>query len=86
MRRDSILLFLLAFGLAIFSISQVVQTIRHAGELGAMLYVQAILFGLLFFVSMFILAFGLYASEDDRGKVVKRVALFDRLLNKEKKK
>jgi hypothetical protein len=85
MKRDSILLFVLAFGLAIFSIAQLVATIKNAGELGAMLYVQAILFGLLFVASMVILAFGLYASEDEQGRVVKRVALFDRLLNKEKR-
>jgi hypothetical protein len=85
MRRDSILLFVLAFGLAIFSIAQLVQTIKHSAELGSMVYVQGGLFGLLFLVSMVTLAFGLYASEDDRGRVVKRIAFFDRLLNKEKK-
>ena len=71
--------------MAIFSISQLVQTVKHAGEMGGMVWVQAILFGILFLVSMMLLAFGLYASEDERGKVVKRVALFDRFLNKEKK-
>ncbi len=85
MRKDSIVLFLLAFLMAIFSISQLVQTVKHAGEMGGMVWVQAILFGILFLVSMTLLAFGLYASEDERGKVVKRVAFFDRLLNKEKK-
>jgi hypothetical protein len=85
MKRDWLLLFLLAFGLAIFSISQLVQTIKHAGELpSVLLYIQISLFGLLFVASMMILAFGMYATEDGRGKVVKRVKLFDRLLNKEK--
>lgn len=83
MKRDWLLLFLLAFGLAIFSISQLVQTIKYSGELGGLVYLQAILFGLLFLVSMFVLAFGLYATEDGKGRVVKRVKLFDRLLNKE---
>lgn len=84
MKRDWLLLFLLAFGLAIFSISQLVQTIKHAGEMpGFLLYLQAILFGLLFVGSMLVLAFGMYATEDGRGRIVKRVKLFDRLLNKE---
>jgi hypothetical protein len=85
MRRDSIVLFLLAFLMAVISISQLVQTVKHANEMGGMVWVQAILFGILFVVSMAMLAFGLYTSEDERGKVVKRVAFFDRLLNKEKK-
>ncbi len=85
MKFETTLIFVLSLALAVFSLAQMVSSFRAAPEAGATAYISAFLYLALFLCSMFLLAFGMYAAEDDRGKVVKRVKLFDKWLSKEKK-
>lgn len=84
-KNEWTLIFILALLVGILSLAQLVQTAKVLGELGPFGFVQLVIFGLIFLAMMFLLIFGMYASEDHRGKVVKRVKLFDRWLSKEKK-
>jgi hypothetical protein len=82
MKLDLTILFVLALALAVFSASQMVQAIRNIGQGGI---VMVVLCGLLFIFAMFMLAFGMYATEHEKGKIKNRVKLFDRWLDKESK-
>ncbi len=85
MKNEWTLIFVLALLVGVLSLAQLVQTAKVLGELGPFGFVQLVAFGLIFLAMMFLLVFGMYASEDNRGKVVKRVKLFDKWLSKEKK-
>lgn len=85
MKIETMLVFVLSLALAVFSIAQIVSSFKAVSDIGTSAYISAFLYIALFFCSMFLLAFGMYAAEDDRGKVVKRVKLFDKWLSKEKK-
>ncbi len=78
-----LILFFLALFAAIFSVSQIVNLVKSDFS-GFMLYFQIIVFFLLFLVSMFLLVFGMYASEKARGRITRKVSFFENLLGKEK--
>lgn len=76
------ILFILSLLVMILSIHQIVTSIRDYAVLGGMFYVQIIIWGILFVVSMTLLSFGIYAVEKSRGNIKKRVAMFDAWLSK----
>lgn len=78
-----LILFFLALFAAIFSVSQIVSTIK-SGMPGFLIYFQISIYFLIFLVSMFLLVFGMYASERARGRVTRKVSFFENLLGKEK--
>jgi len=84
MKINWTIVFVLSLLVSIFSISQTVTSFKNASLGGTAYYVQGFFYLLMFLVSFFILAFGMYASEHAKGKIKKRVALFDNWL-KEKK-
>ena len=85
MKLDLTVLFILAMGVAIISVSQLVQSVKDLPQTGQSGMVMVALYGLVFAFAMFMLAFGMYATEDEKGKIKNRVRLFDKWLNKESK-
>lgn len=85
MKLDLTILFVLSLAMAVFSVSQMVQSIKNISQIGNSGIVMTVLYGLLFVFAMFMLAFGMYATEDEKGKIKNRVRLFDRWLDKESK-